>query len=159
MPRVDFSNVGDVADFSPIPDGEYLVRLVDIETDATRSGDEMWKLRLQVEGGEHDGRLLFDNLVFSAKAMSRVKLICASFGLDVSGTIDVEPELLLDKRAMVSTYQEEYEDDRGQQEKQRHVPGMDVHDKVGQSLAQRVIFDIKLGKGVKNASRVKGKEQ
>ena len=60
MPKVDFTNVGDVADFAPIPDGEYLVRIVDIEMDATRGGDEMWKLRLEVEGGEHDGRLLFD---------------------------------------------------------------------------------------------------
>ncbi len=123
MPRVDFSNVGDVTDFSPIPDGEYLVKLVDIETDSTRSGDEMWKLRLQVDGGEHDGRLLFDNLVFSAKAMSRVKLICASFGVDVSGAVDVQPELLLDKRAMVSTYQEEFTDERtGQQKVANRVP-------------------------------------
>ena len=82
----------------------------------------MWKLRLQVEGGEHDGRLIFDNLVFSAKAMSRVKLICASFGLDVSGAVDLDPSMLLEKRAMVSTYQEEYEDDRGQAKVTNRIP-------------------------------------
>ena len=122
MPRVDFTDVGDVADFAPIPDGEYLVRIVDIETDATRAGDEMWKLRLMVEGGEHDGRLLFDNLVFSAKAMSRVKLICSSFGLDVSGVLDLDTPMLMDKRALVTTYQEEYEDDRGQAKVANRIP-------------------------------------
>ncbi|MBE0567944.1 MAG: DUF669 domain-containing protein [Krumholzibacteria bacterium] len=122
MPRVDFTNVSDINDFSPVPDGEYLVRLTDIETDSTRSGDEMWKLRLQVEGGEHAGRLLFDNLVFSAKAMPRVKLICASFGLDVSGVLDLDPSMLLEKRALVSTYQEEYEDDKGQAKVANRIP-------------------------------------
>ena len=123
MPKVDFTNVGEVADFAPIPDGEYLVRIVDIETDATKAGDEMWKLRLMVDGGEHDGRLLFDNLVFSAKAMSRVKLICASFGLDVSGALDLDPPMLLEKRALVTTYQEEYNDDKtGQAKVANRIP-------------------------------------
>ena len=122
MPKVDFKNVSEIADFAPIPDGEYLCRLADIETDRTRSGDEMWKLRWQVEGGEHDGRLLFDNMVFSAKAMSRVKLICSSCGLDVSGEIDLDPPMLLDKRALISTYQEEYEDDKGQSKVQNRIP-------------------------------------
>lgn len=114
MPRVDFTNINDINDFSPIPDGEYLARVVDVETDSTRSGDEMWKLRLQVEGGEHDGRLLFDNMIFSPKAMPRVKLMCASFGLDVSGVLDLDPTMVLQKQALVTVYQESYEDDRGQ---------------------------------------------
>ncbi|MCP4662410.1 MAG: DUF669 domain-containing protein [bacterium] len=120
--RIDFTQVNDVDEFSPIPDGEHVVHVSDIETDVTRGGDEMWKLRLQVEGGEFDGRLLFDNMVFSQKAMSRVKLICASFGLDVSGTIDLDPSMLLEKRALVTTYQEEYEDDRGQRKVTNRIP-------------------------------------
>ena len=122
MPRVDFNNVSDIADFSPLPDGQYLCKLVDIETDLTKSGDELWKLRWCVDGGEHDGRLLFDNLVFSTKAMSRVKLICTSCGLDVTGTVDLDLPMLLDRRAMVTTYQEEYEDDRGQTKVTNRVP-------------------------------------
>ena len=129
MPTVDFSNISDIADFSPVPEGQYLCRLVDLETDLTRSGDEMWKLRWQVEGGEHDGRLLFDNLVFTLRAMSRVKLICASVGLDVSGQLDLDPAMLLDKRALVETYQEEYEDDKGQSKVRNCIP-FDGYDKV-----------------------------
>jgi hypothetical protein len=122
MPRVDFTDIGDVCNFAPVPDGEYLVRLVDIETDRTKSGDEMWKLRLMVEGGEHDGRLLFDNMVFSSKALSRVKLICSSLGLDVSGVVDLDPTMLLDQRALITTYQEEYQDDRGQTKVVNRIP-------------------------------------
>lgn len=122
MPRVDFSTVSEIASFSPIPDGEYLCRLTDIETDLTRAGDEMWKMRLQVEGGEYDGRLLFDNLVFSAKAMSRVKLVCQCCEIDVSGELDLQPPLLLEKRFMVTTFQEEYEDDKGQTKIQNRIP-------------------------------------
>jgi len=122
MPKVDFTNVSEIADFSPVPDGEYLCRLADIEQDLTRAGDEMWKLRWQVEGGEHDSRLLFDNMVFSPKAMSRVKLICSSCGLDVSGELDLETSMLLNKRALISTYQEEYEDDKGQSKVRNCIP-------------------------------------
>jgi len=122
MPRVDFNNVSEIADFAPIPDGEYVCSLVDIETDLTRAGDEMWKLRWEVDGGEHDGRLLFDNLVFNAKAMPRVKLVCSSCGLDVTGEVDLNPDMLLNKRAMVMTYQEEYEDDRGQAKVANRIP-------------------------------------
>ena len=122
MPKVDFSTVSDIADFAPIPDGQYLCRLVDVEPDLTRSGDEMWKLRWQVEGGEHDGRLLFDNLVFTPKAMSRVKLICACCALDVSGQMDLDPAMLLDKRALVDTYQDDYEDDKGQMKVRNSIP-------------------------------------
>ena len=122
MPRIDFENVEGIGDYSPVPDGQYLCRLTDIEPDTTRSGDEMWKLRWTVESGEHAGRLLFDNLVFNAKAMPRVKLVCSSCGLDVTGEVDLNPDMLLNKRIMVMTYQEEYEDERGQAKVANRIP-------------------------------------
>ena len=122
MPKVDFKNVSDVTDYAPIPDGDYVCNLVDIEQDLTKFGDEMWKLRLEVDGGEHHGRLLFDNLVFTAKAMPRVKLVCASCGLDVTKEVDLQPDMLLNRRALVTTYQKEYEDDKGQAKVANRIP-------------------------------------
>ena len=122
MPKVDFTDVGEVADFAPIPDGEYLVRIVDIEIDRTKSGDEMWKLRWSVTSGEFAGRLLFDNLVFSQKALSRVKLICGCCGVDTNGAVDLEPVMLLDKQTLISTYQEEYTDDQGRTKISNRIP-------------------------------------
>lgn len=129
MPKIDFSNVSDITDFSPVPEGQYLCKLVDIEKDLTRSGDEMWKLRWQVEGGEHDGRLLFDNLVFTSKAMSKAKLVCTCCGLDVSGELDLDPSMIRDKQVLVDTFHEEYEDDKGQKKTRNCIP-FDGYDKV-----------------------------
>lgn len=122
MPRIDFSNVSDTVDFAPLPDGDYVCQLTDIEVDRTKAGDEMWKLRWAVQGGEYDGRLLFDNLVFSQKALSRVKLICGCCGVDTNGTVDLEPTVLLDKQALISTYQEEYTDDVGRTKVTNRIP-------------------------------------
>ncbi len=122
MPRINFATIDAIANFAPLPDGEYPSILSDIETDVTRAGDPMWKLRWTVEGGEFAGRLLFDNLVFSAKALPRVKLICESCGLDVSGEVDLEPAMLLEKRARITTYIEEYVDDNGATKARNRIP-------------------------------------
>ena len=122
MPKINFDTVDAISDFAPLPDGEYICSLSDIETDVTRAGDPMWKLRWTVEEGECAGRLLFDNLVFSAKALPRVKLICESCGLDVSGEIDLEPAMLLEKRSRITTYIEEYVDDSGATKARNRIP-------------------------------------
>lgn len=122
MPRIDFRNIGEISDFAPLPDSEYVCRVSGIEVEMTRGGDPMWKLRWTVESGEFAGRLLFDNLVFSLKALPRVKLICASCGLDVSGEIDLEPAMLLEKRARVTTYIEGYADEHGAAKTRNRIP-------------------------------------
>jgi hypothetical protein len=122
MPRVDFPNIADTTDFAPLPDGDYVCQLTDIEIDRTRAGDEMWKLRWAVQAGEFAGRLLFDNLVFSDRALSRVKLVCGVCGVDTSGPVDLDPPMLLDKRALVSTYQEEYVDGQGRTKVANRIP-------------------------------------
>jgi len=122
MPRLNFATIDAIANFAPLPDGARICTLTDIETDVTRAGDPMWKLRWTVEGGEYAGRLLFDNLAFSAKALPRVKLICECCGLDVSGEIDLEPGMLLEKRARVTTYIEEYVDDSGATKARNRIP-------------------------------------
>ncbi|MBU8913307.1 MAG: DUF669 domain-containing protein [Spirochaetales bacterium] len=122
MPKIDFSTVNDTADFAPLPDGDYLCQLTDVELDNTKSGDEMWRLRWSVLGGEFAGRLLFDNLVFSEKALSRVKLVCGCCGVDTSGAVDLEPTMLLDKQALVTTYQEEYTDDQDRTKVTNRIP-------------------------------------
>jgi hypothetical protein len=122
MPRINFATIDSVSDFAPLPDGEYTCVLADIETDITRAGDPMWKLRWTVEGGEHAGRILFDNLVFSAKAMPRVKLVCGSCGLEVTGEVDLEPTMLLGKHARITTFIEEFRDDQGAAKVRNRIP-------------------------------------
>jgi hypothetical protein len=122
MPRIDFSKVDDVQDFSPIPDGKYPCRLTDIEEASTNAGDEMWKMRFQVAEGPHAGRMIFDNLVFSDAAMKRAKLVCSRLGLDVSGELDLTPEKLKGRSCLLTVQTEEYEDQEGRRRKRNVVP-------------------------------------
>ena len=121
MPKVDFSKVDDVQDFSPLPDGKYLCKLSEIEEATTQYGDEMWKLRFEVAQGEYTGKFIFDNMVFSEAAMKRVKLICSRLGLDVSSELDLTPGLLKDRRCYISVLTEEYEDKEGKIKKRNVV--------------------------------------
>ena len=122
MPTIDFSTVDEAADFSPLPDGQYRCRLDQIEPDRTQYGDEMWKLRFAVEDEPFQGRFIFDNLVFSEKALGRVKLICSRLGLDVSGAVDVTPELLRHRVCLIEVESEEYVDEEGNTKKRNVVP-------------------------------------
>jgi hypothetical protein len=122
MPRIDFNNVGDVQDFSPLPDGKYLCRVADVEEAATQYGDEMWKLRFAVDSGPHRGRYIFDNMVFSDAALKRVKHICSRLGLDTSGELDLTPELIKGRSCYVTVNSEEYEDQEGNKKVRNVVP-------------------------------------
>lgn len=122
MPKIDFNRVDDVQDFSPLPDGQYLCRVAEVEEAATQYGDEMWKLRFVVESGPHRGRYIFDNMVFSDAALKRVKLICSRLGLDVSGELDVTPALIKGRTCYITVESEEYEDQEGNTKWRNVVP-------------------------------------
>ncbi len=122
MPRIDFNNVDDVQDFSPLPDGKYLCRVAEVEEAATQYGDEMWKLRFVVDSGPHRGRYIFDNMVFSDAAMKRVKLICSRLGLDISRELDLTPALIKGRSCYVTVETEEYEDQEGNTKRRNVVP-------------------------------------
>ena len=122
MPKIDFSKVEDVQDYTPLADGKYLCKLSEVEESETQYGDEMFKLRFEVVQGEHTGRIIFDNMVFSEAAMKRVKLICSRLGLDVSGEIDVKPSMLEGRKCYVSVITEEYEDSEGKTKKRNVIP-------------------------------------
>jgi len=137
MPKVDFSKVDDVQDFTPLPEAKYLCRLSEIEEATTQYGDELWKLRFEVIEGEHAGRYIFDNMVFSQAAMKRVKLICSRLGLDVTGELDLTPETLIGRTAWVDAQIEEYEDSQGKKKRRNVVPfaGYEHADKAPASAA------------------------
>ena len=122
MPRIDFSNVDDVQDYSPLPAGRYLVTLTEVEEATTKYGDEMWKLRFVVDEGQCKGRYIFDNLVLSKAAQKRVKFICSRLGFDVSGVLDLTPDLIKGSRCFVSVEVEEYTDQEGETRNRNRVP-------------------------------------
>ena len=88
----------------------------------TQNGDDMWKLKFVVESGEHRGRYIFDNMVFSDAALKRAKLICSRLGLDVSGELNLTPSVITDRTCNVTVDIEEYEDHKGNIKKRNVVP-------------------------------------
>lgn len=58
----DATQVEPNGDFSPIPAGEYRAMIVESEIKDAKSGGRYLKLTWKVDGGEFDGRLVWQNL-------------------------------------------------------------------------------------------------
>lgn len=127
MPRINFADVPEAGEYSPVPEGRYLCSVVDIDEDTTRDNDEMWSLKFRVEFGDHKGRHFYDNMVFSQKAMSRVKLICSRMGIDVSGDVDLQPNMIIGREVLVDVEIEEYRDKNNQVKERNTVPFAGYH--------------------------------
>ena len=107
-PYMDFPNIQEKS-YQPIPEGQYPCEFFVIEKTRTKGGDEMWTMQLRFVSGKFEGRIIFDNLVFSEKSKNRVKLIAKRAGIDVGSGRMFEPSDLQGKTVLVSTYVETYE--------------------------------------------------
>jgi hypothetical protein len=107
--KIPFQKVPDAQDFTPVPDGEYLCRLTSVEESETKEGDGLWKMHFVIDEGEHSGSYIFDNLIFSEKALPRAKHICQELGLDTSGELDLTPAAIMDRKCYLSVTVEAYE--------------------------------------------------
>lgn len=122
MPIIDFSKVDEAQDYTPLPAGKYLCSVSEVQEASTQYGDEMWKLKFLVHSDPYQGRYIFDNMVFSAAALKRVKLICSRLGINTSGEIDLTPITIIGKSCYVTVGIEEYEDQEGNMKKRNVVP-------------------------------------
>lgn len=73
-------------DFEPIPAGEYAFRVAKFERAQYDGGKKMGpcpmaKLDLEVEGGEYDGRHVFENLYLNRKSMWKLAAFFTCIGL------------------------------------------------------------------------------
>jgi hypothetical protein len=122
MSKVNFKGIADVQAFEPLPKGTYQCKVEEVEESVTQYGDEMWNLRLVVTGGPHEGRLIFDRIVFSDAALERAKLFCYCLGLDVSGELDLTPDLIRGRTCGVRVKIEKYEDNERRTRLRNVVP-------------------------------------
>jgi len=90
-PSIDFS---EVKGLEPIPPGNYLATIVKAEEGVSQKGNPKIDLQWKVvdEEGNFDGRIVFDTLTFTEKALFRVKstLRAVGFDKDFSGEIDCD---------------------------------------------------------------------
>jgi hypothetical protein len=122
MPRVDFPNVDDASDYTVLPEGDYTCMVTEVFDEVSQAGNDMWKLHMRVDKGEYEGRMIFDNLVFTEKALPRVKIFAKACMLDVTKEIDMQPAAVLGKMVMVSVFETSYENASGEK-----IPTNKVH--------------------------------
>lgn len=103
--------------FDPIPEGEYPVIITESNEESTKSGNGSFlKLTLQIQGGQFDGRTLFDRLNLSnpnekAVAIARATLSAICRAVDVLKPNDSSE---LHNRTMLAKIKLRKRDDNGE---------------------------------------------
>jgi len=107
MVRINWDSIVDTTT-AVLPDGDYMVKVVDAEEKPASTGSEMISLKLQVQHGPHAGKWVWDNVVFSGKALPRLRIIGKAFGFNMAGEADITAQMFLGKVVMITTKQETY---------------------------------------------------
>lgn len=75
--------------FSPLEDGAYRCRLVEVEAkNAASSGNPMWVWKLETADEKSEGKFLWVNTVLTDKAMWKVSEMFAAFNADTDTDTD-----------------------------------------------------------------------
>lgn len=56
-------DAGETGSYEPLPDGDYELKVVEATAKVAQSGKTMFAVKAQVQGGAHNNRLVWDNLV------------------------------------------------------------------------------------------------
>jgi hypothetical protein len=120
--RVDFEGVPDPSEFSVLPAGEYLTRVVEAEEKiGKQSGNEYLALKYQVIGGKYDGTIIYDNMFYTELSLPRLKFMLREFGFNVEGSIEFDGSALVGKPMALTTTVEHEEDYKGRLDAEGHV--------------------------------------
>lgn len=94
MINLDFSNVTG-GNFDPIPAGDYVLEIEDIEERVSKSGNDMLNITFSVAEGEYEGRKIFEFYVLTEKALWKLKDLFIALGIDTDGMVNVDIEDLV----------------------------------------------------------------
>ena len=122
MPKVNWDDVPDADDYTPLKDGEYICECMEVEESMTRNNDVMWTLKFKVTEGEGAGRFIWDRITFSDNGLSRVKLVFSRLGgIKPIGEMELVTSMLIGKSCKLVIYVDEYMDKFEQQKKSNKV--------------------------------------
>lgn len=95
-------------EFKPLPNGDYVCVVDNVEETETSAGEKAWNIRFKVIEGKYAGRYLFDKVnVENPKKMQKLKaLYTIVFGAKLPSEI-METDLL-DEKIVVTTTIETY---------------------------------------------------
>jgi len=100
MPTIDFSAVKGI---DPVPAGEYPSVIVEAVEGLSNNNNPKIDLQFKLETGKKDtdGRIVFDTLTFTEKALFRVKKMLKGLGFAKDFEGNVTAEMLLNRRAII----------------------------------------------------------
>lgn len=107
MPKIDFTKVKD-SNFILLPAGQYKAFVAEITPKVSKKKQEMWQLEYEIESGSYAGIKIRDYLVFTEMAMWKIKKTCSRCGLNVSGILNLTPEMLIDQSTIIVVDVEDY---------------------------------------------------
>lgn len=102
--QVNLNGVSSATSSGPIPPGQYHVRVVDV----TEKSNQV-RLELQVLDAEFSGRLVWDSLFSTPKALPRLRLAAEALGFDCDGMVDLSAESLRGRECLVTVEDSEYD--------------------------------------------------
>lgn len=93
---IDFAKV---VKFTPAKAGWHNATIVSANPKFSAAGNPMIALKWKIEGGEDDGKTVYDNLVFAPNALWRVRQVLEALGYPSNFSGSVSPEQLLGEGA------------------------------------------------------------
>lgn len=119
---VSFDGVEPMAGGGIVPPGDYLVRVDAADETESSRGTPGIEMQLRIVGGPEDGRLLFDTLWITAKAMGMVRHRLECMGVAIpAGKWQLSPQTVTGRRARVVVRHEQYTSREGEQKTRAKV--------------------------------------
>lgn len=72
-------DAGETGNYDALPDGDYDLVVVEATATTSQSGKTMFKIKAQVEGGAHNKRLVWDNLVVTQDSPAALGMLFKKF--------------------------------------------------------------------------------
>jgi len=122
--QIDFTDIPQVEDYRTVDPGEYHARVAEVRESTSPAGHQRWGLRWEgVRGDERERTICWDSLHFSERGLARAQFVLRVLGFDADGAVDLRPEQLLNRQALVTVAPEERTDPVTQTvRKQMRVP-------------------------------------
>lgn len=111
MPKINFQEAQNP--MAPMPIGTYICEIVEVKEKKTQRGEDYFALRLEVVGGDYEGRPIYDNIFFSERALKRLKLICERLEIGTKGDIEITPDTFSNLKVNVLVKQDTYTNKEG----------------------------------------------
>ncbi len=107
--EVDFSGV-DSGGGRKVPDGEYLLKVAEVESKESSSGNPMLVFKYKVANGPFSGATIWDNVSLTPQALWRFRTLLECFGMNPGdGKFKVDPDKYIGKTVFVQVANETYQ--------------------------------------------------